>query len=236
MKGKIKNRQKLIVLMIVFLIVLGNLIMFSGWVIPNKLVPSTLGIMALGSTKELGIDLLVIVSAHFLINKSLELKYLKKLWLKSWIYSFSLTLLAIALLISVYSNRVLFQSLLPNLLNSNPIMTTILLLVLLNPVLKKGLGAVDESNLLIINIVMIVLFGIAPMLTQIIPSLSGINFSTNDMIWGFLIYLNTFSWIQLEKKSDQKKRRQVEVSAALAIVLILLISLSEAEVLVPFRF
>jgi len=47
MKGKSKNHQKLIVLMIVFLIVLGNLIMFSGWVIPNKLVPSTLGIMAL---------------------------------------------------------------------------------------------------------------------------------------------------------------------------------------------
>ncbi|MGJ5645268.1 hypothetical protein KNO47_09095, partial [Latilactobacillus curvatus] len=65
------------------------------------------------------------------------------------------------------------------------------------------------------------------MLTQIIPSLSEINFSTNDMIWGFLIYLNTFSWIQLEKKSDQKKRRKVEVSAALAIVLILLISLLE---------
>ncbi|UTB72797.1 hypothetical protein A4W72_08245 [Latilactobacillus curvatus] len=64
MKGKSKNHQKLIVLMIIFLIVLGNLIMFSGWVIPNKLVPSTLRIMALGSTKELGINLLVIVSAH----------------------------------------------------------------------------------------------------------------------------------------------------------------------------
>ncbi|SPC39244.1 hypothetical protein [Latilactobacillus fuchuensis] len=123
--------QNLAIMMTVLMVIVGNLTNSINLEAMTTLNRHTVALLLLKSGKILGINLLLIVVAYYLIRNPLKSQLWRKLWQASWLYSVTLSLLGFSLALIVYSKQVLLQSVFPNLLNSNSVVTAIIIVSLL---------------------------------------------------------------------------------------------------------
>lgn len=209
--------QNLAIMMTVLMVIVGNLTNSINLEAMTTLNRHTVALLLLKSGKILGINLLLIVVAYYLIRNPLKSQLWRKLWQASWLYSVTLSLLGFSLALIVYSKQVLLQSVFPNLLNSNSVVTAIIIVSLLSPYLNNGLDNIKNQALLILDSVFLALFAVAPMLVRLIPSLSSVMLPFNDFMWALLIYLLVFSCLRLKNITNKKLLCNVKIGSSLLI-------------------
>lgn len=225
MSKKYKIGQTVGLLFIILMIVLGDLVNVMSLNQVTSLTVHTALLYILKSSKVIGVDLLFIVIANYLIRNPKGKKLSLQLWKKSIMYSITLTLVGFALAIVVFSKQALIQSIFPNLLNSNETITTLILLVFLSPYLNKGLANNDDITLLKINGALFAIFGVAPMVVKLIPTLNKINIETPQLLWAVMIYILVFSWNQLIYDGNKSLLIKTKLSIGAIAILLLLIGL-----------
>ena len=133
---------------------------------------------------KLGVNLFVLISGYFLINKDgplINIKRILRLWGQIFFYSIIIYFIFVIFLDVPFSASSLFPNLIPVLSKSWWFASTYLVLFLLSPFINMLLTKIDKKTYIFLLLLLIIIW-------SFIPTILSRSFESNDLCWFITLY------------------------------------------------
>ena len=177
-------------------IVMHHAVMFSGVNSSNILESKIFDILQIGG--KLGVNLFVLISAYFMVNKSFKLSRILKIIFETFFYSVFIYLIFIAFGKTNFTIDEFILNFFPVIFERWWFVTTFVLLMILSPFLNIIIKSVSKNLLLVISIVLFAYgVGVNEILLKVGNYLGvGLTSYMNKLLWFVTLYF-VASYIRL---------------------------------------
>ena len=169
-------------------IVMHHAVMFSGVNSSNILESKIFDILQIGG--KLGVNLFVLISAYFMVNKSFKLSRILKIIFETFFYSVFIYLIFIAFGKTNFTIDEFILNFFPVIFERWWFVTTFVLLMILSPFLNIIIKSVSKNLLLVISIVLFAYgVGVNEILLKVGNYLGvGLTSYMNKLLWFVTLY------------------------------------------------
>lgn len=142
---------------------------------------------------KLGVDIFILISSYFMINKNLTIKHILKIVLPTWFYSVTLYLISVILHVNVFILREFITFLFPICFGHWWFISCYIFLLFLTPLLNMFIKSLNKKKHTIICIVLLVLEMILPYFKLIITGkFEAFPYSNEIVLFCVLYFIGSY--------------------------------------------